>query len=93
MDLRIAKRLTANDYLPLRDTFEVDFPYNWFLNWKDFHNFSKKASEEYKFVAITDITAYFENISLDLLRDILKEKLQSDHRELVDRLFRFLEFF
>jgi retron-type reverse transcriptase len=71
---------------------EVEFPYNWFVNWKLFHDSAKIASEEYEYAAVTDITAYFENISLDLLREILKEKLSSDQRELVDRLFRLLEF-
>jgi retron-type reverse transcriptase len=71
---------------------ETDFPYNWFINWKAFHELSKEASKEYEYVAVTDITAFFENISLDLLREILKEKLNTSERELIDRLFRTLEF-
>lgn len=74
-------------------SIEVAFPSGWFANWKAFHDASKLASEEYKHAALTDIAAYFENISLDLLREILKEKLTSgDHCELVDRLFRLLEY-
>ena len=73
------------------DDLEIDFPYNWFLGWKDFHDLSKAASDEFKYVAVTDITAYFENISLDLLREILKEKLNTSERELIDRLFRLFE--
>jgi len=72
---------------------EARFPYGWFLNWKAFHSASKIASESYDYVALTDITAYFENISLDLLREILKEKLNSDvHFELANKLFCILEF-
>jgi len=71
---------------------EVDFPYNWFVNWKAFRDASKLASERYEHVAVTDIAAYFENISLDLLREGLKERLGSAQRELIDRLFRLLEF-
>lgn len=73
------------------DNPDADFPYNWFVNWKAFYDNSKKASETYEFVAVTDITAYFENISLGMLRDILKEKLNSNQRELIDRLFRLFE--
>ncbi|MFH1564044.1 MAG: RNA-directed DNA polymerase [Nitrospirota bacterium] len=71
---------------------EVDFPYAWFSSWKQFHVQSKQASEQFQYAAVTDITAYFENISLDLLREILKEKLESEQREFIDRLFRLLEF-
>ena len=72
---------------------EVGFPSGWFENWKSFHESSKLASKEYQHVAVTDITAYFENISLDLLREILKEKLNNDeHFSLIDRLFRLLEY-
>lgn len=72
---------------------DVEFPSGWFVNWKAFHDASRLASEEYEYAAVTDITAYFENISLDLLREILKGKLNSDdHCKLVDRLFRMLEY-
>lgn len=72
---------------------EVSFPSGWFKSWKSFHESSKLASKEYQHVAVTDITAYFENISLDLLREILKEKLNNDeHFSLIDRLFRLLEY-
>lgn len=73
---------------------DVEFPYNWFFNWKAFHNATKTAANEYKYVAITDITAFFENISLDLLRERIKELLgaNSEKRDLIDRLFRLLEY-
>lgn len=71
---------------------DIDFPYNWFRNWKAFHNLSKEASKNYAYVAVTDITAFFENISLDLLRNILLEKLKTTERELIDRLFCLLEY-
>ena len=71
---------------------EPDFPYDWFINWIQFHTQSQKASKEHLFAAVTDITAYFENISLSLLRETLKENLEPDKCEFVDRLFRVLEF-
>ena len=70
----------------------VDFPYNWFVNWKPFHEAGKLAAEHYEHVAVTDIVAYFENISLGLLRETIKEQLGSQASDLVDRLFRLLEF-
>lgn len=42
----------------------IDFPYNWFINWKLFHDKSKVASTQYEYAAISDITAFFENVSL-----------------------------
>ena len=72
---------------------EVGFPSGWFESWKSFHKASMLASKEYQHVAISDITAYFENISLNMLREILKEKLNDDiHFSLIDRLFRLLEY-
>jgi retron-type reverse transcriptase len=72
----------------------IEFPYNWFVNWKAFHDAGKAAVEEFKYVAVTDITAFFENISLGLLREQIKEILGVDDekRELVDRLFSLLEY-
>jgi len=75
------------------DEVEIDFPSGWFVNWKAFHDASKLASKAYEHVAVTDITAFFENIYLDLLREILKSKLTSDeHILLVDKLFHLLEY-
>ena len=71
---------------------ESDFPYDWFFSWKQFNHASINASKEYKFAAVTDITAYFEDISLNILREQLKERLDPDYRGLIDRLFRLLEF-
>jgi hypothetical protein len=73
---------------------ETEFPYDWFANWILFHAASRAASLKYEHVAVTDIVAYFENISLDVLREQIKERLEIDEvvKELIDRLFRLLEF-
>ena len=71
---------------------EIAFPYNWFRNWLAFHRASLAASEGFDFVAVTDITAYFENISVDLLFDRMRELLSNDHRELVNRLYEMLRY-
>jgi retron-type reverse transcriptase len=76
------------------DLEDLDFPYNWFENWIQFHQMTTKAAEEYQSVAVTDITAYFENISLAILRDIVKGKMQADDEasDLVDRIFHLMEY-
>ena len=70
------------------------FPYNWFENWIKFHEETKDASEKYKSVAVTDITAYFENISIPILSDLVKQKLPSDNKlnDVIDMLFRLLQY-
>lgn len=81
-----------NDSMSSKGELNINFPYNWFINWIKFHDSTMKASGVYEYAAQTDIAAYFENISLDLLREILKENLYSEHRTLIDRLFRLLEY-
>ncbi|MGN6143501.1 MAG: RNA-directed DNA polymerase [Mesorhizobium sp.] len=44
----------------------------WHYNWKEFDQLSKDAFEAgYRYLAVTDISAYFENINLEILRDLL----------------------
>lgn len=69
-----------------------DFPYNWFANWKIFHSMSLEASREYEFIASTDITAFFENISLSLLREMLMRNLPLEKSFIAERLIRLFEF-
>lgn len=70
----------------------AEFPYDWFANWLPFHQQSMAAAEKHEYAAVTDITAFFENIPLNLLRESLKEKLNTQQRTLIDRMFRLLEF-
>ena len=87
------QELADEDENEVDELLDIDFPSGWFANWKAFHDLGKIASQEYKFAAITDITGYFENIYLDLLREILKGKLNSDeHIDLINRLFHYLEY-
>jgi hypothetical protein len=69
-----------------------EFPYDWFKNWIRFERGTRVASEEYEHVAITDITAFFENISLSLLIGRLHELLGQEHREVLKRLHSLLSY-
>jgi len=71
---------------------KIGFPYNWFANWIRFHRATQAASVEFEHVAITDITAYFENISLNILFDRMRELLGAEHRRLLDRLRVLLDY-
>lgn len=74
--------------------FELDFPYNWFLNWMEFRAASDNAIEKYDWVAITDITAFFENISLDILFSTIRTNIgeNSYYQYLTTRLENMLNY-
>lgn len=71
---------------------EVGFPYNWFDNWIRFDQDTQSASRAFEHVAVTDITAFFENISLRILFDRMREILGEEYRELLDRLRVLLDY-
>jgi len=70
---------------------EIGFPYGWFQNWILFDQATQSASREFEYVAVTDITAFFENISLRILFDRMRE-LGPDYRDLLDRLRTLLDY-
>jgi hypothetical protein len=54
---------------------------SWYYNWREFDGLSKKAfNNGYNYMAVTDIAAYFENINLDILRDLLIRYHPQEHR-------------
>jgi retron-type reverse transcriptase len=71
---------------------DITFPYNWFRNWLAFHKASLEAADTYQYVAVTDITAFFENISIELLFDRVRGLLSENHRDLVDRLYELVRY-
>src|SRR5205809_4464696 len=68
-----------------------EFPSSWFPLWKSFRKDSVATAKTASFCAVTDITAYFENIQLDRLRDRLRSLLSPEHHELVDILFSIIK--
>ncbi|TPN03028.1 reverse transcriptase domain-containing protein [Mesorhizobium sp. B2-1-5] len=54
---------------------------SWYYNWRQFDKLSKEAfAKGYRYLAVTDISAYFENINLDILRDLLISHHPNDHK-------------
>lgn len=54
----------------------------WYGLWPKFDEISRKAFEEgdYRYMATSDIAAYFENIQLDILRDQLHHLLPNEQK-------------
>ena len=54
----------------------------WYGLWPKFDAISRQAFEggEYRFMATSDIAAYFENIQLDILRDHLNDLLPGEQK-------------
>lgn len=65
---------------------------SWYEMWPQFDLISRRAFEDegYKFLATSDIAAYFENIQLPILRDHLVSALPKEP-QIVNLLFHFLE--
>ncbi len=70
----------------------IEFPYDWFRNWLAFHRDTLAASQAFQYVAITDITAFFENVSLNILFQRIRELLGENSRELIDRLVDLMQY-
>lgn len=63
----------------------------WYGLWPIFDEESRKALEEYPFLSVTDISAYFENISLQLLRQQLTQELGTELK-IANTLMHCFEF-
>ena len=65
---------------------------SWYEQWPEFDQQTRRLFqiEGYRFLATSDIAAYFENIQLPILRDRLLTYVH-DESELINLLFTFLE--
>src|SRR5215213_3168992 len=53
----------------------------WYALWPEFDMESRSVIDEgYRFLCVTDIAGYFENISLPILRDLLMEHLKGEQK-------------
>jgi len=82
LDLPFLKRATIKRFDPME---------SWYIAWPEFDSARKEAlkHERFSHVTKTDISAYFENIDLRLLEDILKQRLRGEPR-LLGLLLRIL---
>ncbi len=66
---------------------------SWYAMWPRFQGDSIYAyeTEGYNFMVLSDIVAYFENIDLKLLRDLLMQHLPHQER-IINFLFKLLEY-
>lgn len=84
VDIPFLKRKTIASRL---DPFEP-----WYAAWPVFDRASRLVWEEegYRYLAVSDIAAYFENIQLPILRDLLIGLLPDDHK-IINLLLDVLE--
>ena len=83
-DIPFLRRSTIKKQI---DPFE-----SWYEVWPDFDKQSRETflDKNYRYLATSDIAAYFENIQLPILRDQLLQLFPEESR-LVNLLFSFLE--
>lgn len=72
----------------------IDIVEPWYAQWPIFIEKSKYAFEEegYKFLAISDIVSYFENIDLEILRDEILLKHLPKEQKIINLLMHILEY-
>ena len=70
---------------------EIDPTDPWYSLWPRFNEKTKEAmSTGYRYLSVSDISAYFENISLPILRDIFMENTPSEQK-IINVMMRCLE--
>jgi len=52
----------------------------WYALWPKFDKVSLEAADEYEFLSICDISAYFENINLEILRQLITNHLGDEQK-------------
>jgi len=72
----------------------VDIVEPWYGQWPKFIDQSVYTFEEkgYRYLAISDIVSYFENISLDILRDEILLKNLPKEQKIINLLMHILEY-
>ena len=70
---------------------EIDPTEAWYTLWPEFNEKTKAAMDTgYSFLSVSDISAYFENISLPILRDLLMAQIPSEQK-LINVIMRCFE--
>ena len=74
------------------ESIDGSFPYPWFKLWPEFQKRIYKFTSTFKYLVVTDIANYFDNISFDRLRNVISSYGKFDE-VLLDFLFYMLESF
>ncbi|WP_035218305.1 RNA-directed DNA polymerase [Desulfatibacillum aliphaticivorans] len=67
-----------------------DYPLHWRSLWKKFQKEILGFANNYKYLVVTDLTNYFDNIGLRELRHIISSRIQA-HEVILDFLFNLIE--
>lgn len=72
----------------------IDIVESWYEQWPIFIEKSISSFEEegYRYLAISDIVSYFENIDLEILRDEILLKYLSKEQKIINLLMHILEY-
>ncbi|MGB7291788.1 MAG: RNA-directed DNA polymerase [Thermodesulfobacteriota bacterium] len=72
----------------------IDIVEPWYEQWPKFIEKSKYTFEDqgYKYLTISDIVSYFENISLEILRDEILLKYLPKEQKIINLLMHILEY-
>lgn len=84
--------ITSFTFLKKKTIHKRFYPFkSWYDIWPVFDKETRLAytKEGYRYIATSDIAAYFENIQLPILRDLLLQYLP-DEQQIVNLLFSFL---
>ena len=79
-------------YLKKKTLRRIALIEDWFYEWHEFHEVSKRLYEEegYDFLSISDVSSYFENIHHELLREQLLGLLPNEQK-VVNLLMEILD--
>ncbi|MGB2842843.1 MAG: reverse transcriptase domain-containing protein [Halobacteriota archaeon] len=79
-------------YLKKKTLRRIALIEDWFYDWPEFHEVSKRLYEEegYNFLSISDVSSYFENIHHELLREQLLGLLPNEQK-VVNLLMEILD--
>lgn len=82
----------SRSHMPFKKESEIDasFPYEWWELWPEFQERIYTFSNTFQFVAVTDISNYFDCVSLARLRSVVASYGTFDEA-LLDLLFFVLE--
>lgn len=67
--------------------------HSWYSDWSQFFLRISELAKQFNYIVITDFSHYFDSVSIDHLREVLKRiGVQKAHRDLVCRLSREAAF-